>query len=37
MFAPVGARCRDGAAAWVTQVLAAPGTQGDWKLGQQEI
>ena len=22
---------------WVTGVLAAPGTQGDWRLGQQEI
>ena len=36
-FAPVRARCRGGAAAWVTGVLAAPGTQGSWWLGQQEI
>ena len=27
-FAPVRARCGDGAAAWVAGVLAAPGTQG---------
>ena len=27
-FAPVRARCGGGAAAWVTGVLAAPGTQG---------
>ena len=26
-----------GAAAWVTGVLVAPGTQGSWQLGQQEI
>ena len=26
-----------GAAAWVTGVLAAPGTQVSWQLGQQEI
>ena len=31
------ARCGGGAAAWVTGVLAAPGTQGSWQLGQQEI
>ena len=31
------ARCGGGAAAWVTGVLAAPGTQGTWWLGQQEI
>ena len=36
-FAPVRARCRGGAAAWVTKVLAAPGTQGSWRPGQQEI
>ena len=37
MFAPVRARCGGGAAAWVAGVLAAPGTQGGWWLGQQEI
>ena len=26
-----------GVAPWVTGVLAAPGTQGCWQLGQQEI
>ena len=26
-----------GAAAWVSGVLAAPGTQGSWRLEQQEI
>ena len=31
------ARRGDGAAAWVVGVLAAPGTQGSWQLGQQEI
>ena len=31
------ARCEGGAAAWVAGVLAAPGTQGSWQLGQQEI
>ena len=31
------ARCGGGAAAWVAGVLAAPGTQGGWRLGQQEI
>ena len=36
-FAPVRARCGGGAAAWVAGVLAAPGTQGSWRLGQQEI
>ena len=30
-------KCRGGAAAWVTGVLAAPGTQGSWWLGQQEV
>lgn len=34
---PVRARCRGGAAAWVAEVLAAPGTQGSWWLEQQEI
>ena len=33
----VRARCGGGAAAWVAGVLAAPGTQGGWRLGQQEI
>ena len=36
-FAPVRARCGGGAAAWVAEVLAAPGPQGSWRLGQQEI
>ena len=36
-FAPVRASCGGGTAAWVTGVLAAPGTQGSWQLGQQEI
>ena len=36
-FASVRARCGGGAAAWITGVLAAPGTQGSWRLGQQEI
>ena len=31
------ARCGGDAAAWVTGVLAAPGTQRSWQLGQQEI
>ena len=31
------ARCGGGAAAWVAGVLAAPGTQGGWWLGQQKI
>ena len=34
-FAPVRARC--GGGAWVAGVLAAPGTQGSWWPGQQEI
>ena len=34
---PVRARCGGGAAAWVTGVLASPGTQGSWWLGQQEL
>jgi len=33
---PVRARCGGGAAAWVAGVLAAPGTQGSWRLGQQQ-
>ena len=36
-FAPVSARGGGGAAAWVTGFLAAPGTQGSWRMGQQEI
>ena len=36
-FAPARARCGGGAAAWVSGVLAAPGTQGGWWPGQQEI
>ena len=36
-FGPVRPRCGAGPAAWVTGVLAAPGTQGCWQLGQQEI
>ena len=36
-FAPVRARCGGGAAAWVAGILAAPGTQESWQLGQQEI
>jgi len=36
-FASLSARCGHGAAAWVTGALAAPGTQGSWWLGQQEI
>ena len=35
--APVRVRCGGGAAAWVAGVLAAPGSQGSWRLGQQEI
>ena len=30
------ARCGGGAAAWVTRVLAAPGTQGSWWLGSRK-
>ena len=33
---PVRARCV-GAAAWGSGALAAPGTRGSWRLGQQEI
>ena len=36
-FAPVRARCGGGAAAWVAEVLAAPGTQGSWQLRKKEI
>ena len=36
-FAPVRVRCGGGGAAWVTGVLEAPGIQGSWRLGQQEI
>ena len=36
-FAPGRASCGGDAAAWVTGVLATPGTQGGWQLGQQEI
>ena len=36
-FISTSARCGGGAAAWVSGVLAAPGTQGSWRLGQQEI
>ena len=36
-FAPVRVRYGDGTAAWVAGVLAAPGTQGNLWLGQQEI
>ena len=30
-------RCEGDAAAWVARVLAAPDTQGSWRLGHQEI
>ena len=33
---PCEGGCGGGAAAWVAGVLAAPGTQGGWRLGQQE-
>ena len=33
---PLRSRCGGCAAAWVTGVLAAPGTQESWRLGQQE-
>ena len=36
-FASLRARCGGGAAAGVAGVLAAPGTQGSWQQGQQEI
>ena len=34
---PHEGRGAGGAAAWVAGVLAAPGTQGSWRLGQQEV
>ena len=34
---PVRARCGGGDATWVAGVLAAPGAQGSWRLGKQEI
>jgi len=34
---PSDGRCGGGTAAWVAGILAAPGTQGSWQLGQQEI
>ena len=34
---PLRARHGSGAAAWIAGVLAAPGTQKSWQLGQQEI
>ena len=34
---PLRARRGGGAAAWIAGVLAAPGTQESWQLGQQEI
>ena len=30
-------QCRGGATTWAAGVLAAPGTQGGWELGRQEI
>ena len=33
----VRVRCRGGLAAWVATVLAAPGTQGSWRLEKQDI
>ena len=36
-FAPVRARGGGGTAAWVSGILAAPGTQRSWRLGQQEV
>ena len=36
-FAPVLATCGGGAAACIAWILAAPGSQGSWQLGQQEI
>ena len=35
--APVRARCGGGSAASVPGALAAPGPQGGWRLGQQEM
>ena len=34
---PMRARSGGGAAAWAAGVLAAPGSQGSWRLGQQEL
>ena len=34
---PCEAQCGGGVAAWLTGVLAASGTQGSWRLEQQEI
>ena len=34
---PCKGQCGGGLAAWVAGVLAAPGTQGGWRLGQQGI
>ena len=36
-FAPLRARGGAGADTWVAGVLAVPGAQGNWRLGQQEI
>ena len=36
-FISTSARCGGSAAAWVSGVLAAPDTQGSWRLGQKEI
>ena len=36
-FAPVRARCGSGTAAWVIGILAAPGTQGCWRIGMKGI
>ena len=34
---PSEGQVQSGTAAWITRVLAAPGTQESWQLGQQEI
>ena len=34
---PYEGRCGGGAAAWAAGVLAAPGPQGGWQPGQQEM
>ena len=36
-FTPLSTRYGSGTATWVAGVLAAPGTQGGWQLGWQEI
>ena len=36
-FTPMRARSGGGATAWAAGVLAAPGTQGSWQLGKQQI